>query len=192
MRIFSNFDTKLRQKTFQEYQQKYGHENVICFWRSKLYRMYKVISPLLGVILFTILGLMFFYRWLHGDYFNYIIAIILIADIMFLFPVIDKFIDYKMDFIVVIPNAIMMYDQGALFRRNIKTISTQSIKAIAIQKSSLLYSIFDNGDLIILSEGDSEHEGEMILRWIPRPEKRRNQIVKIIGLDLKANQNPKI
>ncbi|HBB04860.1 TPA: hypothetical protein DCZ39_08505 [Patescibacteria group bacterium] len=111
---------------------------------------------------------------------------------MFLFPVIDKFIDYKMDFIVVIPNAIMMYDQGALFRRNIKTISTQSIKAIAIQKSSLLYSIFDNGDLIILSEGDSEHEGEMILRWIPRPEKRRNQIVKIIGLDLKANQNPKI
>lgn len=183
MRIFSNFDTKLRQKTFQEYQKKYGQENVLCFWRSRLYHIYKVIFPLSGIALFTIFGLIFFYRWLGGDYFNYIIIAFLIIDIAFLFPVLEKYIDYKMDFIIVIPHAIIMYEQWGIFKRNVKTINTQSIKTIAIQKSSLLYSMFDNGDLIILSEGDTEHEGEMILRRIPRPEKRRNQIVKVIGME---------
>jgi hypothetical protein len=55
----------------------------------------------------------------------------------------------------------------------------------------LLYSIFDNGDLIILTEGDIEQNGEITLRRVPRPEKRKNQMVKVIGIDLMANQNPK-
>ena len=60
------------------------------------------------------------------------------------------------------------------------TISALSIKTITINKSGLLYSMFDNGDLLILTEGDTEHNGEIRLRWIPRPEKRRNQMVKVI------------
>ena len=52
--------------------------------------------------------------------------------------------------------------------------------------------MFDNGDIIILTEGDTEHNGEVKFRRIPRPEKRRNQIVKVIGIDLQADQNPQI
>ncbi len=96
-----------------------------------------------------------------------------------------------MDFVIVIPNAIMIYDQWALFKRDVITISAQSIKTISVQKSWLFYSIFDNGDIVILTEGgDVDHNGESILRRIPKPEKRRNQIVKIVGIDLEANQNP--
>jgi len=95
-----------------------------------------------------------------------------------------------MDFIIVIPNCMMMYEQWWLFRRNVITISSQSIKTISIKKSWLLYSVFDNGDIIILTEWDVEHNGEVRLRWIPRPEKRRNQMVKIIWIDIKADQNP--
>jgi hypothetical protein len=72
------------------------------------------------------------------------------------------------------------------------TISAQSIKTITIKKSGLFYSMFDNGDIIILTEGDTEHNGEVKFRRIPRPEKRRNQIVKVIGIDLQADQNPQI
>ena len=97
-----------------------------------------------------------------------------------------------MDFIIVIPNAIMLYDQWGVLKRDVSIISAQSVKSISIKKSGLLYSIFDNGDIIILTEGDTEHVGEMILRRIPRPEKRKNQIVKVIGIDTEANQNPKI
>ena len=183
MQIFSNFDTKLRQKTLEEYQEKYGIDNVLCFWRSSLYQIYKVIFPFLVVVLFTSLGLVFFYHRLGGDYFSYIVTAILIIDVVFFFPVVGKYIDYKMDFILVIPNAIMMYDQSGIFKRDVITIGAQSIKAISIKKSGFLYSVFDNGDIIILTEGDTERNGEIIFRRIPSPEVRRNQIVKIIGME---------
>ena len=111
MKIFSNFDTNLRQKTFEDYQGKYGPENVLCFGRSRLYGIVKVELPLLLLALVTIFGLIFFYKRLGGDYFGYIIVAILIIDFVFFFPVIGKFIDYKMDFIIVIPNCMIMFDQ---------------------------------------------------------------------------------
>ena len=111
MKIFSNFDTKLRRNAFQEYQENYGIENVLCFGRSKLYRIIKVFLPLSFLVLLAVLGLVFFYRRLGGDYFGYIVTAMIIVYIVFFFPVIGKYIDYKMDFIIVIPNSIMMYDQ---------------------------------------------------------------------------------
>ncbi len=191
MKIFSNFDTKLRETTFLEYQERYGVDNVLCFWRSKLYYIIKVALPFILLLFITIFGLIFFYKWLGGDYFAYLLTAIIIINVVFIFPVIGKYIDYKMDFIIVIPHAIMMYEQWGIFKRNVSTISAQSIKSISIKKSWLLYSIFDNGDIIILTEGDTERNGEIMLRRIPRPEKRKNQIVKIVGIDLQANQNPK-
>ncbi|MCX6825314.1 MAG: PH domain-containing protein [candidate division SR1 bacterium] len=135
---------------------------------------------------------MFFYQRLDGNYFNYIIIAFVIMCTVFLFPIIGKYIDYKMDFVIVVPNSIVMYDQGGIFKRNTVTISSYSVKTISIKKSGLLYSMFDNGDIIILTEGDAEHNGEVVLRRVPRPEKRKNQMVKIIGIDVDANQNPQI
>ena len=125
-------------------------------------------------------------------YLGYILFSVILIYLVFVIPIIGKYIDYQMDFIIVIPNAIMMYEQWWILKRNVSTISAQSIKSIAIKKFGLLYSIFDNGDIIILTEGDSERYGEIKFRRIPRPEKRRNQIVKVIWIDLQANQNPKI
>ncbi len=192
MKIFSNFDTKLRQKTFEEYQTTYGVDNVICFWRSRLYYMYKFFFPFLFLILLTCFCCIFFYNRLGGDYFIYIIIGIFIVDSVFIFPLIGKYIDYKMDFIVVIPNSIMLYEQWWVLKRNVSTISALSIKSISIKKSWWLYSIFDNWDIIILTEWDTERNWEIKLRWVPRPEKRRNQIVKVVGIDIQADQNPSI
>ena len=191
MRLFSNFDTKLRQRRFTEYQEQYGKENVLCFGRSTLYRVYKFLLPFFFVIIFSILSLIFLYRRLDGDYFGYILVSVLIIDLVFFVPAISKYIDYKMDFIIVVPSSIIMHDQSGLFKKNIVTISAHSVKSISVKKTWLLYSIFDNGDLIILTEGDIEQNGEITLRRVPRPEKRKNQMVKVIGIDLMANQNPK-
>ena len=76
----------------------------------------------------------------------------------------------------------MLYDQGGILKRNIITISSRSIKTISVRKSGLLYSIFNNGDILVLSEGDM-NDGEVTLRWVPHPDKRRQQILQIIGLD---------
>ena len=71
------------------------------------------------------------------------IALALI-DVMMFFPVIGKYIDYKMDFIVVTPESLMLYDQGGIFHREEITIGVLNIKTISIRKDKLLYSIFDN------------------------------------------------
>lgn len=191
MRLFSNFDTKLRQRRFTEYQEQYGKENVLCFGRSTLYRVYKFLLPLLFIIIFSILSLIFLYRRLDGDYFGYILVSVFIIDLVFFVPAMTKYIDYKMDFIIVVPSSIIMHDQAGLFKKNIVTISAHSVKSISVKKTWLLYSIFDNGDLVILTEGDIEQNWEITLRRVPRPEKRKNQMVKVIGIDLMANQNPK-
>ncbi len=191
MRIFSNFDTKLRQKRFQEYQAEYGEGNVLCFWRSKLYRAYKFLLPILFVVAFSILSLAFMYKWLDGEYFWYIFVSVFIIDLVFFVPAVSKYIDYKMDFIIVVPSSIIMHDQAWLFKKDIITINSSSIKSISVKKTWLLYSIFDNGDIIILTEGDIEQNGEIKLKWIPRPEKRKNQMMKVVGIDTRLNQNPK-
>lgn len=174
-----------------DYQEKYWEENVLCFGRSKLYRVYKFLLPLFFIILFSVFSLGFLYKRLDGDYFGYILISILIIDLVFFIPAIVKYIDYKMDFIIVIPSSIIMHDQAGLFKKNIVTISAYSVKSISVKKTWLLYSIFDNWDLVILTEGDVAQNGEITLRRVPRPEKRKNQMVKVIGIDLMANQNPK-
>ena len=191
MRLFSNFDTKMRQRRFLEYQEKYWKENVLCFWRSKLYWIYKFLLPLFFIIIFSSLSLIFLYKRLDGDYFIYILISIFIIDLVFFAPALIKYLDYKMDFIIVIPSSIIMHDQAWLFKKNIITISANSIKSISVKKTWLLYSIFDNWDLVILTEGDVAQNVEITFRRIPRPEKRKNQIVKVVGIDLMANQNPK-
>jgi len=192
MRIFSNFDTKMRQKTFTEYQSKYWYENVLCFWRSELYWWLKFFLPFLVYTAIAIFVMLFFYNQLGNAYFSYILISVIIIYLVFFIPLVGKYIDYRMDFIIVIPNAIMMYEQWWILKRNVSTISSQSVKSISIKKSGLLYSIFDNGDIVILTEWDSDRYGEIKFRRIPRPEKRKNQIVKVIGIDIEANQNPKI
>lgn len=189
MKIFSNFDTKLRQRTLEEYQQEYGLDNVLCFWRSLLYKYYRVIFPLIFILLVTVLGLIFFYERLNGNYFSYIVIIFLVIDLVFIFPIFAKYFDYLMDFIIVLPNSIMMYDQWGIFKRNINTITVQSIKAINIDKSWFLYSLFDNGDILILTEWDAANKGEIKLRWIPNPEIMKEMIVKIVGIDEHIDEN---
>ncbi len=190
MRIFSNFDTQLRKKKFQEYQQEYGVDNVLCFGRSRLYWFIKFVLPSFFLFSISLFLAIFFYKWLDGDYFLVILSIILILDIITFAPILWKYLDYKLDFIIVIPSCMMMYDQWGIFKKNIVTISAQSIKTISIKKNKILYSIFDNGDIIILTEWDVQQNWEVTLRWVPRPEKRKNQMAKLIGIDIQSNQNP--
>jgi hypothetical protein len=42
--------------------------------------------------------------------------------------------DYKMDFIIVTPESLMMYDQTGIFKRDVFTIGVPSIKTISLKK----------------------------------------------------------
>lgn len=183
MKIFSNFDTQLKNIKRQEYEQEHGVDNVLMFGRSKPYLWLKVIFPIVSLFLVSLFVLIFFYRWLGSDYFVAILIFVLILFVVALVPLVGKYIDYSFDFIIVIPSCIMMYDQWWLFKRKVMTISAQSIKMISIKKDNLLYSIFDNGDLVVLTEWDVHDDGEIVFRWVSSPETKRNKITRIVWID---------
>ncbi len=187
MRIFSNFDTSLRREKFAEYQKEYGPERVLCFGRSILYLWWRVFFPALGILIFSWLWLWFFYSWFEWDYFIYVAAFTLALDIVLFFPILARYIDYEQDFIIVIPEALMLYDQWWILKRKVVTISSRSIKTISVKKNGLLYSIFNNWDIVVLSEWDITY-WEITLRWVPKPEKRKQQIMQIIGLDPEGSE----
>ena len=112
----------------------------------------------------------------------YVLIATLVLDIVFCYPIIWKYIDYLGDFIIVIPEALMLYDQSGLFKRDLITISARSIKTISLRKEKFLYSLFDNGDILVLSEGDLP-DGEVTLPWVAHPETRKQQIMQIVGID---------
>lgn len=116
----------------------------------------------------------------------YFIIAFVLFDLVWLFPIVGKYIDYKLDFIIVTPDVLIMYDQWGLFRRNVISTNEKSIKTISVQKSGLLYSIFNNGDIVFLTEWDAANNGEITLRWVPKPEKRRKEIARIMSKDFEV------
>ncbi|HCY21573.1 TPA: hypothetical protein DIC40_07170 [Patescibacteria group bacterium] len=62
----------------------------------------------------------------------------------FLIPIIGKWIDYKLDFIVITPDFLIMYDQAGIFNKKVITLNEKSIKTISIERKGFLYSIFNN------------------------------------------------
>ena len=127
----------------------------------------------------------------------YFVIAFVLFDLVWLFPIIGKYMDYKLDFIIVTPDVLIMYDQGGIFKRNIISTNEKSIKTISVKKSGLLYSIFNNGDIIFLTEWDSASGGwEITLRRVPKPEKRRKEIARIMSKDFEVkmleNKNAEI
>jgi|GEM_PF-5726787 len=54
MRIFSSFDTKLRQKKLKEAQDLYGADKVMVLSKSGLFLFLKVVPKLLGFIIIVV------------------------------------------------------------------------------------------------------------------------------------------
>ena len=117
----------------------------------------------------------------------YFVIAFVLFDLVRLFPIIGKYMDYKLDFIIVTPDLLIMYDQWGIFKRNIISTNEKSIKTISVKKSGLLYSIFNNGDIVFLTEWDSvSGGGEITLRRVPKPEKRRKEIARIMSKDFES------
>lgn len=184
MKIFSNFDTEIRKNTIEQHSIKYWRENILCFGRSRLYFYVKIFFPFVFVLLLASWAIIGLYFLFEGDYLWIVSLLVFLVSLIFLLPVIGKRIDYKLDFIIVTPDYLIMYDQNWIFSKKVITLNEKSIKTISVERPGLLYSIFNNGDIIFLAEGDVTDHGDVKLKWIPKPEKRRNQIAKIMHKDI--------
>lgn len=155
MKIFSNFDSKWKQEALDEAIKEFGEDKVLTLNKSRLFYYYKFLFPVLGwaVLLIIMLALPYLIReemgWLVYSIYA---AFMLILYLFTLFKPIKHYIDYKMDFSIVTPRALSRYNQEGILKRDIKTSNVRNIKTISIKKNNFLYNLFDNGDLIFLSE----------------------------------------
>ena len=79
--------------------------------------------------------------------------VLTIMIILWFMPSITKqYMNYKLDFAIITPIELISYNQSNLFTRSSKTIKTNNIKTISLDKSGILKSVFNYGTLIFLSE----------------------------------------
>jgi len=186
MKIFSNFDSERKNEAYKEMVEKYGEENVLMLNKSFLFLFVKVLFPIFWwfIAVFT-LRLIIFINMGDNNTLKVIFTIfmlLLYRFILIISSVIKYYIDYIMDFSIVTPEYLTRYNQTWLFKRDIKSSYVRNIKTITIVKNDPLYNIFDNWNLIFLSEGDRENDWEITLHYIQNPEAKKKEITRIMKI----------
>lgn len=180
MKIFSNFDTKLKLREYKRNKKEFGDSNVELVSKSGLFRAIFVDLPFFSWAFACLLLMYFFSEWFGrwGVLFGALPITILTG--FFLRPkVIKHLVDYYMDFVIITPTLLYRYDQEWVITRHVITIHTNSIKSISIKKWGILYSIFDNWNIIFFTEWD-EDQWEVTLTYIKDPETVRTKVSHII------------
>lgn len=184
MKIFSNFDTQWKQEAYQEALVKFSKENVLVLGKSWLFFTLKVLFPFFGWLL-VFIWLQFPIYLALEDFWNvkYVLtAVLFLIFFVMMIPVFKNYLDYKMDFSLVTPEYLTRYNQSWALKRDIKSSNVKNIKTITIEKNSFRYNIFDNGNLIFLSEWDRDNDGEIKLHYIQDPEAKKKEIIRIMKL----------
>lgn len=190
MWMISTFDPKFQKKTLRKNIERYWSENIIHITKSKLFFWRKVLIPtiffwLLLIILLTLIVM-------YIDIARLTITLIIIVLIGWFIPmrkVLKLHIDYKMDFVIVNPIALIRYNQEWFFKRISKTIELKDIRSTSVRKSGLINSIFNNGELVFLAEGweidheESKRAGEIIFRFVYHPDKVNSEVNKLLSKD---------
>jgi hypothetical protein len=90
-----------------------------------------------------------------------------------------------------------MYNQTWIFAKKVITANSRSIKTVSVERSGILYSLFNNGDIVVLSEwdvfllkeedrvasedGGTQSRGEIVLKRVHNPEQKRHEILRLLG-----------
>lgn len=183
MKIFSSFDTKLKQKELKEAQDIYGVDKVMVLSKSGLFLFVKVVPKFIAGLIIIILTVLLsnWIFWSSQDtYTLYVFIWIVIILLTFAWPVMKHIIDYYMDFALITPKSLIMFNQTWIFKKDMATVDVEKIKTILVKKRYFLYSIFNNWDLIFLSEWDSNNFWEITLFFMHNPEEKKDKISKII------------
>ena len=96
--------------------------------------------------------------------------------------IILNYINYLLDYTIITPRLITSYNQTGIFKREIRTIDTDKVKAITVNATSFWQSLSNYGSLIFLSEGDEEDYGDIVLHFLKNPNFLKDEVVRVIDL----------
>lgn len=179
MKFFSSFDTRYKQQTLEKKRLKYWEDRVHVLKRSKFFLYKKWILPLLLIIASAIILYLLLNQLTIRPLRNIIITIVFCVTAILYYNIIGNIIDYKMDYCIITPDEIIYSDQTGLFKRQIRTLDAMKIKSISVKKGHIINSIFNNGIIVFMSDGD-DILWEIIMEYIYNPEKHKLRINTII------------
>ena len=153
MKIFSNFDTNYKSDVVTKFVMEEGRDNVLVIQRSRLFLWVEVYIPLVFYTLIFLLALYgLSYIQQHTLLYRSLYVVTPFVYILILSPIFKRWIDYYCDFTVVTPNGVFLYNQRGLLYRTTSAMNIENIRTVNVKKSTLLYALFNNGDIIFLSE----------------------------------------
>lgn len=181
MKLLSNFDTNLDEVCYKENIDAYWKDKVFMVYKDKIFFIFYVLVPVsISMLIFiptivTVIVLKWWILWWLA---------VLIEFIFFSFTMwksaIKRYLDYKMDFTIINPDLIMAYNQTGFFSRDSRTIKTNKIKTISIDKKWIIKSLFNYWTLVFLSEWDEKWKWDITLMYVQNPDKVRAKIKKVI------------
>ena len=185
MKILNNFDTELEKITVWKYIEMYWADNVIVIHRAKIFWVLKVLLPfLLWICTLTGSVIFGFLKFTDPTWTNIagILAIIVFLWVFVMWgSILRKYLDYKMDFCIVTPNEVAMYNQSWLFKRNSRVIDADKIKTVSVDTAWIIKSIFNFWNLIFLSEWDpSAGTWDISLNYVYAANDTKNKVRDLI------------
>ena len=113
MKIFSSFDTNLKQEYINNFTRQYGAENIVIIRRSNLYFLKKVVTHiLLGIMAYIILAVISYYLIGEDNYSLYYSLFIPLPFVLFFFIIaIENYMDYSMNYAIFTPNEATLVEQ---------------------------------------------------------------------------------
>lgn len=160
---------------------EYGEQNIVLVSRSRLFGWLYIYLPALAYISFCVFLFAILSSYSGSAWIKYIgTPVIVLSFLYLLFPLIKKYIDYKLDFAIISPRGVNSFNQSWIFRRQNKFLNKQNIRTISVNQHGLLHSLFNNGEIIILSEWWATDVWDIQLLYVPKPESVRQKMKKVL------------
>lgn len=206
MRIGSSFDTDLKKNLIKEYAQRYWSNDTIAISRSVRYLILNCIWPTIVLVSRILLLVLLQSYNTANDSLNSTIDFILVwigivSIIRRWYWILEKYMNYYMDFCIITPNEIILYSQYWFFRRKSKIARTSNIKVITVDWSWFWRSLLNYWDITIFFEWnyssgswantskDNTNIGTIKLFFFSDIESTKNRIKKLLDLAIAVEQH---
>ena len=153
--------------------------------RYEMFLRHSFISMGLQVLLMIINSLVSFFAETEATaniFFNIIWVIVNIGFLFLLYKVVDRIIDYEMDFNIFTVDQFILYRQHGFFKVESMNIATSTIKIVKESKSWILWSLFNYWKVSIHPEGNLSSSSKAIeLFYVPSPKsltKKLNEFIE--------------
>ncbi len=114
MRLFSTFDTSRKYNILDTEREKHGEENVLVIHKSKLFFYTQVVFPAVMLLVLLAASIVFFgfgTKDMSQVFSTFVYIMIGVIFLSLFLPVIKKYIDFQMDYVVITPQHTICHDQ---------------------------------------------------------------------------------